>query len=161
MFKYRSITCSQMEWAKGKSLMRLPPDHDSLNLHIMRDNYLAYIQRQPELINHPSPIGHGWEMITGQTSTLYQRSSPGRTSTTPKQRTNQWLLWIRVWVRFIWIRFCLTLMTIVATKTILVTYLMLLHESLIHVTFSIITKLYTCFLFNVRVKYYGVVKFRT
>ena len=29
----------------------------------MRDNYLAYIQRHAELINHPSPIGHGWEMI--------------------------------------------------------------------------------------------------
>ena len=54
-----------MEWAKEKSLMRLPPDNDSLNWHIMRDNYLAYIQRQPELLNHPSPIGHGWEMITG------------------------------------------------------------------------------------------------
>ena len=26
-------------------LLRLPPDNDSLNLHVMRANYLAYIQR--------------------------------------------------------------------------------------------------------------------
>ena len=47
------------------SLLRLPPDNDSLNLHIMRANYLAYIQRHVELINHPSPNSHGWEMING------------------------------------------------------------------------------------------------
>ena len=29
----------------------------------MRANYLAYIQRHAELRNHPSPIGHGWEMM--------------------------------------------------------------------------------------------------
>ena len=46
-------------------LMRLPPDNDSLNLHIMRANYLAYIQRHAKLRNHPSPIGHGWEMMNG------------------------------------------------------------------------------------------------
>ena len=45
---------------KKKSLMCLPPDDDSLNQHIMRANFLAYIQRHPELIRHPSPIGHGW-----------------------------------------------------------------------------------------------------
>ena len=47
------------------SLMRLPPDNDSLNLIIMRANYLAYIQRHAELRNHPSPIGHVWEMMNG------------------------------------------------------------------------------------------------
>ena len=31
----------------------------------MHVNYLAYIQRHPELRNHPSPIRHGWEMIIG------------------------------------------------------------------------------------------------
>ena len=46
-------------------LMCLPPDNDSLNLHIMRANYLAYIQRNAELRNHSSPIGHGWEMMNG------------------------------------------------------------------------------------------------
>ena len=45
--------------------MGLPLDNDSLDLHIMHANYLAYIQRHPELRNHPSPIGHGWQMING------------------------------------------------------------------------------------------------
>ena len=31
----------------------------------MHVNYLAYIQRHPELRNYPSPIRHGWEMING------------------------------------------------------------------------------------------------
>ena len=47
------------------SLMRLPPDNDTLNIQIVRANYLAYIQRHAELRNHPSPIGHGWEMMKG------------------------------------------------------------------------------------------------
>ena len=46
-------------------LMHLPPDNDSLNLIIMRANYLAYIQRHAELRNHPSPIDHVWEMMNG------------------------------------------------------------------------------------------------
>ncbi|CAB3976667.1 Hypothetical predicted protein [Paramuricea clavata] len=50
---------------KNKSLMRLPPDSDSLKQHILRANYLAYIQRHPELRTHPSPVGHGWELING------------------------------------------------------------------------------------------------
>ena len=45
--------------------MRLPPDKVSLNLHIMHVNYLTYIQRHPELRNHPSPIRHGWVLING------------------------------------------------------------------------------------------------
>ena len=45
--------------------MRLPPDNVSLNLHIMHANYLASIQRHPDLRNHPSLIRHGWEMING------------------------------------------------------------------------------------------------
>ena len=45
--------------------MRLPPHNDSLNLHIRHAIYLAYIQRHPELRNHTSLIGRGWEMING------------------------------------------------------------------------------------------------
>ena len=45
--------------------MRLPPDFDSLTQHIMRANYLAYIQTHPELKDHPSPFGHGWELVNG------------------------------------------------------------------------------------------------
>ena len=45
--------------------MRLPPDNDGLNLHIMRANYLDCIQRHADLSNHSSPIDHGWEMMNG------------------------------------------------------------------------------------------------
>ena len=41
------------------------PDDDSLTQHIKRANYLAYIQRHPEMKRHPSPIGHGWELVNG------------------------------------------------------------------------------------------------
>ncbi|MES9882370.1 MAG: hypothetical protein ABW185_15975 [Sedimenticola sp.] len=51
---------------KKKTLMRLPPDDDSLHQHIARANYLAYIQRHPDLRSHPSPIGHGWELVNGR-----------------------------------------------------------------------------------------------
>ena len=50
---------------KKKSLMRLLPDDDSLEQHIKRANFLAYIQRHPDLRRHPSPIGHGWELVNG------------------------------------------------------------------------------------------------
>ena len=50
---------------KKKSLMRLLPDDDSLEQHIKCANFLAYIQRHPDLRRHPSPIGHGWELLNG------------------------------------------------------------------------------------------------
>ena len=31
----------------------------------MRANYLAYLQRHPEEMTHPSLIGHGWELVNG------------------------------------------------------------------------------------------------
>ena len=51
---------------KKKSLMRLPPDMDCLTHHIKRANYLSYLQRHPEQKAHPSPIGHGWELVNGR-----------------------------------------------------------------------------------------------
>ena len=50
---------------KKKSLMRLLPDDGSLEQHIKRANFLAYIQHHPDLRRHPSPIGHGWELVNG------------------------------------------------------------------------------------------------
>ena len=50
---------------KKKSLIRLLPDDDSLEQHIKRANFLAYIQHHPDIRRHPSPIGHGWEMVNG------------------------------------------------------------------------------------------------
>ena len=45
--------------------MHLLPDDDSLEQHIKRANFLAYIQHHPDLGRHPSPIGHGWELVNG------------------------------------------------------------------------------------------------
>ena len=65
------ITCAQArtsKWhmLKKKSTMRLPPDDDSLGLHLERTNYLSYCQLHYDLREHPSPIGHGWEIINGK-----------------------------------------------------------------------------------------------
>ena len=38
---------------------------DSLRQHCLRANYLAYLVRHPSLKNHPSPLGHGWELVGG------------------------------------------------------------------------------------------------
>ena len=51
---------------KKKSLVRLPPDDDSVTQHIKRANYLANIQRHSDTRMHPSPIGHEWQMMNGR-----------------------------------------------------------------------------------------------
>ncbi len=51
---------------KNKSFVCLPPDADSLRQHCLRANYLAYLVRHPSLKCHPSPLGHGWELVGGR-----------------------------------------------------------------------------------------------
>ena len=51
---------------KTKSFIRLPPDADSLHQHCLRANNLAYLALHPELKHHPSPLGHGWELVGGR-----------------------------------------------------------------------------------------------
>ena len=65
------VTCGQArasKWnkLKSKSLVRLPPDADSLNHHIERTNYISYCQLNYNMFEHPSPIGHGWELVNGK-----------------------------------------------------------------------------------------------
>ena len=60
---------------KKKSLMCLFPDDDSLEKHIKRANFLAYIQRYPDLRRHSSPIGHGWELVN-QTRVPHKAALP-------------------------------------------------------------------------------------
>jgi hypothetical protein len=65
------VSCGQArvsKWhkLKNKSTIRLPPDDDSLNLHMERSNYLTYCQLHYNLQEHPSPIGHGWELVNGK-----------------------------------------------------------------------------------------------
>lgn len=64
-------TCGQArasKWQKmkKKSMIRLPPDDDSLNPHVERTNYITYCQLHYNLYDHPSPIGHGWELVNGK-----------------------------------------------------------------------------------------------
>ena len=51
---------------KNKTFIRLPPDSNSLRQHCLRANYLAYLVRHPSLKCHPSPLGHGWELVDGR-----------------------------------------------------------------------------------------------
>ena len=65
------VTCGQArasKWnkLKNKSTIRLPPDEDSLDLHVKRTNYITYCQLNYNLLEHPSPIGHGWEILNGK-----------------------------------------------------------------------------------------------
>ena len=57
---------SKWKTMKRKSFIRLPPDADSLRQHCLRANYLAYLVRHPTLKHHPSPLGHGWELVGGR-----------------------------------------------------------------------------------------------
>ncbi len=63
------VTCAQASVSKWHKLkikctVCLPPDDDSLNLHLKRTNYVAYCQIHYNLSEHPSPIGDGWEHLS-------------------------------------------------------------------------------------------------
>ena len=65
------FTCGQArasKWhkLKKKCTIRLPPDDNSLNLHVERTNYVTYCQLHYNMVEHPSPIGHGWEIMNGK-----------------------------------------------------------------------------------------------
>lgn len=65
------VSCGQArasKWhkLKKKSTMRLPPDSNSLDFHVERTNYITYCQRHYNLLEHPSPIGHCWEIMNGK-----------------------------------------------------------------------------------------------
>ncbi|KAL8591125.1 hypothetical protein ACOMHN_063749 [Nucella lapillus] len=51
---------------KNKSFICLPLDSDSLRQHCLRTNFLAYLMLHPSLKHHPSPLGHGWELVDGR-----------------------------------------------------------------------------------------------
>ena len=38
---------------------------DSLRQHCLRANYLVYLVHHPSLKDHPSSLGHGWELASG------------------------------------------------------------------------------------------------
>ena len=62
------VTCGQaresISWHKMKKKAQSPspPDDDTLNHYLQRTNYITYCQMSMyyDLLEHPSPIGHGW-----------------------------------------------------------------------------------------------------
>ena len=50
--------------------------HEKLDLHVQRTNYLAYCQMNFNLVNHPSPIGNGWEILNGKCRPLRHTLPP-------------------------------------------------------------------------------------
>jgi len=79
------ITCRQdrtSKWKrmKKKSTAQLLPDEDSLNQHLERTNFISYCQLHFDLLEHPSPIGHGWEIINGKCKSV-RHSRPALPST--------------------------------------------------------------------------------
>jgi len=54
-----------MESNEKKSFLQIPPDTDCLWQHFIRANYSTYLVHHPLLKKHPSPIGHGWELVDG------------------------------------------------------------------------------------------------
>ena len=75
---------------KKKSFIGLPPDHDSLEIHCIRANYLAYIQRHFDMTHHPSPLGHGWQLVDGRCRPVRytQPSLPSELSNTVDDDSN-------------------------------------------------------------------------
>ena len=47
-------------------MARLPPDDDTLENHCERVNYLTHCLKHFQLVEHPSPIGHGYEQVNGR-----------------------------------------------------------------------------------------------
>ena len=50
---------------KKKSISRLPPDEDSTRYKIQISNYQAYLMRNPDIRDHPTAVGKGWEVVNG------------------------------------------------------------------------------------------------
>ena len=61
-----SARASKWRKMKKKSMARLPPDDDTLDNHCERVNYLTYCLKHFQLVEHPSPIGHGYEQVNGR-----------------------------------------------------------------------------------------------
>ena len=72
-----------------ESTICLPPDDDSLNLHMERSNYLTYCQLHYNLQEHPSPIGQGWELVNGKCRPVRHTLPPLPQQLTPHDCSNE------------------------------------------------------------------------
>ena len=69
-------------------MIRLPPNDDLLNCHLQTTNYISYCQIHYELLEHPSPIGHGWEFMRGKCRPVHYTQSPLPHQLTPREYIN-------------------------------------------------------------------------
>ena len=58
-----------------KSTIRLPPDDDPLNHHVERTNFISYCQIHFDLQEHPSTIGHSWEILNGKCRPVHNKKT--------------------------------------------------------------------------------------
>ena len=74
----------------------MPPDDDCLKQHITRANFLAYIQRHPELRDRPSPVGYGWTLVNGRCRPVHhtQQALPPEVI---RPLRDDALFWHRLW----------------------------------------------------------------
>ena len=61
---------------KKKRTIRLLPNSDSLQQHLIRANYLAFLLRHFHLKRHSSPIGQGWHVVDGLCLTARSTQPP-------------------------------------------------------------------------------------
>ena len=73
---------------KTKSTIRLPPDNDTLDQHLEKTNYITYCQIHYNLLEHPSPIGHGWERMNGKCRPIRHTQPPLPHQLTPRDCTD-------------------------------------------------------------------------
>lgn len=62
---FRQARASKWRKQKRKSTVTLPPDQDSLSIHLQRTSYITYCQIHYRNKDHPS-ICHGWELRSGR-----------------------------------------------------------------------------------------------
>jgi len=88
------VTCGQArasrrhKMKKKKSTIRLPPDNDTLDQRLERTNYITYCQIHYNLLEHPSPIGHGWELMNGKCRPVRHTQPPLPHQLTPRDCTD-------------------------------------------------------------------------
>jgi hypothetical protein len=75
------VSCGQArasKWhkLKKKCTMHLPPDSNTLDFHVERTNYITYCQLHYSLLEHLSPIGHGWGIMNGKCRPVRHTLSP-------------------------------------------------------------------------------------
>ena len=73
---------------KKKSFIRLPPDVDNLRQHCFHANYLAYLVHHPSLKDHPSPLGHSWELASSRCHPV-RHTRPAHTTDLPEPELSE------------------------------------------------------------------------